>query len=95
MPVKRIRGRALQAMRKRHFDHRPLCVRCEAKGIVREAAQLDHVQAFVRGGKESRDAFAGKQGLCAECHAEKTAEDLGHKYRPRVRIGVDGWPINA
>jgi hypothetical protein len=31
--------------------------------------------------------------LCAECHAERTAEQLGYRYRKRIRIGLDGWPI--
>lgn len=64
------------AIREAHFTARPLCVRCESNGYVCLATELDHIAALVNGGCESRDPFVNRQGLCAECHALKTAEDL-------------------
>jgi 5-methylcytosine-specific restriction protein A len=84
----RIRGRKLQALRQRLLRASPLCVTCQAKGIVRVATQLDHITALVNGGTNEDGNF---QGLCHDCHADKTATDLG--YRRRSAIGLDGWPI--
>jgi 5-methylcytosine-specific restriction protein A len=86
----RIRGRALQARRERHKRSNPLCVRCQAKGIVRPWTQLDHVKALVNGGTDTDDNL---QGLCDDCHAAKTAEDMGQTKRQT--IGTDGWPVGG
>lgn len=53
----------------------PLCVHCQAKGIVRLWDELDHIVALTNGGTDTDDNL---QGLCADCHKDKTAEDLGH-----------------
>ena len=80
-------GRRLQVIRKRHFQREPLCVMCKARGIVRLAEELDHIVALANGGE---DVPENRQGLCKECHAEKTRADLGFKSKPK--IGLDGWP---
>lgn len=89
--VERIRGRALQRIRAEHFSRHPLCVVCHAAGRLEVATELDHIVPLFMGGA---DVDANRQGLCASCHAQKTARDLGHEYRPRVRIGADGWPVD-
>jgi 5-methylcytosine-specific restriction protein A len=88
--TKRITGRRLQEKRRRLFQQQPLCVRCEAKGRVRLATQRDHVIALAHNGP---DIESNTQGLCAECHAEKTATDLN--FKPRMRVGLDGYPVEA
>lgn len=88
MAVHRPRGRRLQTIRKQHFAEHPLCVRCEAKGLVAEAVQLDHVVPLAKGGT---DEPSNRQGLCDPCHKAKTAEDFGHRERPT--IGADGFPV--
>lgn len=85
----RIRGRRLQRIRAAHFRDNPLCVRCKARGIVREATQLDHIVALVNGGK---DVESNRQGLCDDCHAAKTAEDMGH--RAKHGCDVSGFPAS-
>lgn len=87
----RIRGRKLQRIRHQHLSENPLCVRCLAKGRPRAATQLDHKQALVNGGKDFDEDPSNAQGLCDDCHEEKTAQDLG--YKRRKQIGADGWPI--
>jgi 5-methylcytosine-specific restriction endonuclease McrA len=84
----RIRGRKLQQIRERHFKKNPLCVLCKAAGRVVPATELDHRIALVNGGTDTDD---NRQGLCADCHKRKTAEDLG--YKPKARIGLDGFPV--
>ena len=86
--VERVRGRKGVAMRKRFLYGEPLCRHCNERGIVRIATQVDHIIALVNGGS---DDDGNKQPLCDECHKVKTAADMGHK--PRVSIGLDGWPI--
>ena len=84
---KRIRGDALQKLRRRVFRERPLCAACEQKGKVSEARELDHIIPLFKGGSDEDENL---QGLCVECHREKSAADLGFKYKPP--IGHDGWP---
>lgn len=90
MATDRIRGRALQAIRRRHFQLHPLCVECLRKKPPRteEATELDHVVALVNGGE---DVEENRQGLCGPCHEAKTARDMGYKIRKQ--IGLDGYPI--
>ena len=88
--TERIRGRKLQEIRTRYFKANPLCVECYKKDKVRIATQLDHIQALTNGGTDTPD---NRQGLCAQCHAAKTARDMG--YRQRKQIGNDGWPTGG
>ena len=76
MPDKRIRGRRLQAIRRRVLTDNPLCVACQAKGRIKAADEVDHIVALANDGSDNYD---NRQGLCIECHKEKTAIDLGYK----------------
>jgi 5-methylcytosine-specific restriction endonuclease McrA len=61
-----------------------------AQGKVTLATELDHIQALENGGK---DEPSNRQGLCAECHKVKTAQDMG--YVPRIEVGPDGYPLQS
>ena len=78
MTVKRLRGRALQRMRSQVLTDNPLCVICENLGRVTVASEVDHIQALTNGGV---DSVLNMQGLCAQCHADKTRADLGQEPR--------------
>jgi len=86
----RIRGRALQKLRLYWFMAKPLCVACEQRGKVSMATELDHIVPLHKGGTNEEPNL---QGLCSECHDEKTRKDLG--WRERITIGSDGWPIES
>ena len=86
----RIRGRALQRIRNQVFDAQPLCVECKRNGRVRVPVEVDHVIPLHKGGTYD---LSNLQPLCANCHEAKTAKDRG--YRPKHRIGIDGYPIDA
>lgn len=86
--VKRIRGRHLDKIRQEHFSKFPLCVKCLEKGLYVQATELDHIIALTNGGKEER---SNRQGLCNNCHKEKTIIDLN--YKPVVKTGLDGFPM--
>lgn len=90
MATERIRGRKLQQIRGAHLRAHPLCVMCQAKGRLTAATQLDHIKALVNGGTNDDSNY---QGLCDDCHVEKTAADLGRRHRPT--IGLDGWPVEG
>src|SRR5688572_11599751 len=70
--TRRIRGRALQTRRATWFRYHPLCVLCETKGRVSAAIELDHVIPLSKGG---RDDESNIQGLCIDCHEEKTRSE--------------------
>lgn len=93
MTAERIRGRKRQEIRARVLRANPLCVMCEVKGIVTIATEVDHIIALTNGGVEDANDDSNRQGLCGPCHVEKTNADLG--YVPKVRIGLDGWPVEA
>lgn len=85
--TQRIRGRALQKIRQRILMRDPLCKRCEARNIVRESKEVDHVVPLFKGGKEEDE---NRQGLCIQCHYEKSMEDTGKQ--PKLGFNNDGTP---
>ena len=85
----RLRGRKLQALRKRIFAiSNNLCVLCLCEGRYSPARHLDHINPRF---KDGTDDDTNLQALCLDCHKAKTRADLGQKER--VAIGVDGYPI--
>lgn len=70
----RIGGRKRMRRNQRLARVNPLCVRCEAKGIVRPVDQWDHIVPLSQGGADDESNL---QGLCDDCHREKTAADRG------------------
>jgi 5-methylcytosine-specific restriction endonuclease McrA len=68
----------------------PLCSECEKEGIVREWEELDHHIPIAHGGKDTDD---NRVGLCREHHKIKTAKEFGLTYKPKVVIGIDGFPV--
>lgn len=72
-------GRKLQAARARLFSANPLCVECEKHGRVQLATQRDHIVSLGDGGA---DDDSNVQGLCHDCHEEKS---LGERLRAQRR----------
>lgn len=65
-----------------------LCQPCLRAGHVTKAKAVDHIRPKAQGGT---DDLSNLQGICDECHKDKTARDEGWKRPPT--IGVDGWPV--
>ena len=62
----------------------PLCVRCEATGIITPATVVDHITPH----KGNRDLFwdtTNHQALCKACHDRKTATEDGRWGESRTR----------
>ena len=81
----RTTGRRWMSMRHVVLVEEPVCKICGRKASV----EVDHKHPVTKGGTDDRDNL---QGLCDECHKEKTAKDLGIKPPPN-KIGLDGYPI--
>lgn len=90
MTVQRLRGRALQAQRKRCWLKDPRCARCGLVTAFPSGFELDHTTALVNGGTNDD---SNMQVLHHACHEAKTNEDLG--YTPKVATGTDGWPVEV
>lgn len=86
--TERLRGRRAVEARASYLRLHPLCKHCLAVGRVELAVEVDHVVPLFKGGDDTSD---NKQGLCKPCHADKTAQDMGHLVKRTV--GLDGWPI--
>lgn len=71
-------------MRDRVLAECPVCRVCGRRPSV----QVDHVIPLSKGGT---DISTNLQGICLECHDEKTRKDLGLKESRK--IGLDGYPI--
>ena len=84
----RIRGRRGVELRRRILAGNPLCASCEAKGRVTAATEVDHIVPLSKGGSNDKSNL---RPMCGDCHAAKTAADMGHQVKPQY--GVDGWPV--
>ncbi len=74
-----------------------LCQPCAKESRVTRATQVDHVvskaEAVRRRWTQAQvDDPANLQAICTPCHDRKTTEENGGTYRPKVEIGLDGWP---
>jgi 5-methylcytosine-specific restriction protein A len=76
-------GKRWQAAAHAWLRAHPLCMTCEARGVVRAATQVDHRLAAQPGSVLFWDP-GNWQGLCAGCHARKTAREDGGFGNPRV-----------
>ena len=82
---RRTTGRRWMRMRHVVLIEEPVCKICGRKA----STQVDHRLPVCQGGTDERKNL---QGVCEDCHEEKTAEDLGIKSPPN-KIGIDGYPI--
>lgn len=77
-------GRDWRRFRLAYLDDNPLCVRCEASGIVVPATIVDHIVPLTQGGKRLDESNV--QSLCKTHHDLKTAcEDGGVGNRKHIQ----------
>lgn len=75
-----------------------MCQECKRNGIITQGRDVDHkvskAKAAQMGWREGQiESTANLEYLCNPCHDEKTARETGRAYRPKVQIGLDGWPV--
>ena len=74
------------------------CARCAEEGRTRVATEVDHVVSRVKGRalgwtEERIESDDNLQAINAECHKRKTQEEMGKSFAPKIRIGMDGFPV--
>lgn len=67
-PWRRLRQEVLER------DHY-LCQRCRRKGLVTEAAEVDHVVPLSEGGTDKPENL---EAICSPCHVDKTQRESRH-----------------
>ena len=87
--TERLRGRAAVKQRARRLSAHPMCAHCLARGHYTLATEVDHIVPLSKGGPDTDDNC---QSLCAACHRDKSAADMGHRVRHKV--GIDGLPTD-
>lgn len=75
-----------------------LCQPCKAEGRVTAFHAVDHIVSKAKAGQmgwtqKQIDDPLNLQCICGPCHDEKSARETGRTYRPKVQIGLDGWPV--
>jgi 5-methylcytosine-specific restriction protein A len=68
----RIRGSALQKIRREKLLKNPACEVCAKQGIVTPATEVDHITPLWAGGAESD---ANRCSICQSCHLSKSARE--------------------
>lgn len=66
--------------RKIFIEKNPVCVKCEAEGIVNEAKFVDHIQRIEDGGEKFDED--NLQSLCQFHHNSKSGKEA-HGYREK------------
>jgi 5-methylcytosine-specific restriction endonuclease McrA len=51
---------------------------------------VHHVISKAKGGT---DDMSNLIAINSDCHKRETAKQQGRTIKPKVKIGVDGWPI--
>ena len=78
-------------IRKAVLSEYPVCSICLDKDILKASAQVDHIEPHQDGTMEFHD-ITNLWGLCASCHAKKSARE-GNGQRPPSGIDPRGWWI--
>lgn len=75
------------------------CSQCKGGELrVTVATEVDHIMSKINaralGWSEARiEDMSNLQAINSVCHAHKTLEEQGKPVKPRVRIGLDGFPV--
>ena len=75
-----------------------MCQVCRAEGRVTAGSEVDHIVSKAKAGQmgwreDQIDDPKNLQTICHPHHLAKTAHENGRTYRPKVQIGLDGWPV--
>ena len=81
----RIRKQILE--RDNYICHCPQC----RGGVLRvtSANEVDHIITKAKGGTDDPENL---RAVNHDCHKRLTIEQQGKTYKPKVSIGIDGWP---
>jgi 5-methylcytosine-specific restriction protein A len=77
-----------------------ICQPCKRKGVIHTGTEVDHIISKAKA-KRMRwtdaqiNAESNLQVINSECHKAKTADESGYALKPKVRIGLDGFPVEC
>lgn len=67
------------------------CDECQGGKIrLSIATEVHHIKSKSSGGT---DDPSNLQAINKECHKRETASEQGRTLKPKVNIGLDGWPV--
>jgi 5-methylcytosine-specific restriction protein A len=66
-----------RAYRRWYLKRHPLCVDCQARGVLRAAAHIDHIKPVSGPNDPGFWNEANHQALCHSCHSRKTVIEDG------------------
>lgn len=84
---------AWRLIRASHLQEEPLCREHLARGMVRAATEVDHID-----GDATNDAPSNRQSLCKPCHSRKTAREnggFGNRKRACGHAGAASLPAGC
>lgn len=81
-------GKQWRNLAMRHKIANPICVHCEAKGIVSPVEVTDHILPINQGGQPY--AWDNLQSLCNACHAVKSGKEA-HDAQRGQEAQREGW----
>jgi 5-methylcytosine-specific restriction protein A len=79
-------------LREAQLRDEPLCQRCKARGVVREATVVHHKEAHKGDPVLFFDA-GNLASSCKPCH-DRDEQAIERGGRARQTVGPDGWPID-
>jgi 5-methylcytosine-specific restriction enzyme A len=69
------------------------CPRCQGGALrLTTASEVDHIVPKAEGGTDDQGNL---RAVNSACHRILTIEQAGKTPQPRVRTGLDGWPVNS
>lgn len=77
-----------------------MCEECARQGRVAMGKDVDHIVSrakakALRWTEAKTEGVANLQYLCRPCHLDKSAAETGRTLKPKVEIGLDGWPVET
>ena len=74
------------------------CPQCRVALVPLPANEVDHIFPKAKAKRlgwtrAQMDAPSNLQAINSDCHKRKTQEDEGKTFKPKVRIGIDGFPV--
>jgi len=66
------------------------CNECQGGKVRLTAAnEVHHIISKAKGGTDDTDNL---QAVNKDCHKRITAAEQGRTLKPKIKIGIDGWP---
>ena len=88
---KRMSTRPWRRLRAHILARDPICKLCAEADRLTLSCEVDHIVPIHLGGS---DSATNLRGLCHDCHARITAQQLRDLVREQnPKVGEDGWPV--